>query len=148
MQINFSFLDGTDGTVRDSRVDNIQKVCDMWTTEDNAVSLMELRDVLYEENLLGKDVLLFGSVPGLSYIFDMKPAISTTWADLDSFSVEHFLEDLSNIPADENSRPVIITGSDIPEYANVSGKYDILLDYISNHGYNKVFESNRFVVYY
>ena len=146
--LNFSFLDGTDGTVRDSRVDNIQKVCDMWTSKDNAGSLMELKDILYEENLLGKDVLLFGSVPGLSYIFDMKPAISTTWPDLDSFSVEHFLEDLSNIPADENSRPVIITGSDIPEYANASGKYDILLDYISNHGYNKVFESNRFVVYY
>ena len=43
--------------------------------------------------------------------------------------------------------PSIIIGKNMQEYANVATKYDILLDYIDNHDYNKVFESDRFIVF-
>jgi hypothetical protein len=38
-------------------------------------------------------------------------------------------------------------GKDLAEYANIDEKYDILMDYIVNHDYNKVFENDRFIVY-
>ena len=43
--------------------------------------------------------------------------------------------------------PTIIIGKDMAEYANIGMKYDILLDYIVNHDYNKIFEGDRFIVF-
>ena len=38
-------------------------------------------------------------------------------------------------------------GKNLPEYANIDAKRDILMDYIASNDYNKVFESDRFTVY-
>ena len=42
---------------------------------------------------------------------------------------------------------MVIVGKNMQEYANISTKYDILLDYMNEHGYNKLFESERFMVF-
>ncbi len=142
--MSFSFLDGDDGSKRDSHV-QVPKVSSMATTAENAKSLNELYSVLKERNLLDKKAILFGGVPGLAYIFDMEPAINTVWPDLDSYSIEKFSDQLLSVSDDD--LPAVIIGRNQAEYANIDRKNDILMDYIKNHDYNKVFESERFIVY-
>ena len=142
---SFAFMDAVDGSERDSYCD-IPKTAGMKTTGDNAHSLNELYAALSGEGLLQDKVLLFGGVPGLSYIFDMEPAIDTVWPDLDSYSVTKFDEQLMELSTSGDT-PAVIMGKDLAEYANIDEKYDILMDYIVNHDYNKVFENDRFIVY-
>ena len=142
----FAFGDGTTGEKRDSH-SIIPKVSAMETTGYNQSTLDELYKALSENELLEKKVLLFGGVPGLSYIFDLEPAINTVWPDLDSYSTEKFDEQLLLLSTSGEKMPTVIIGKELAEYANIKEKYDILLDYISVHGYNKVFESDRFTVY-
>ncbi len=141
----FAFGDGTDGQVRDSYAD-IAKVRAQKTTSFNAGTLNELQGALEAEGLIGESAILFGGVPGLAYIFDLKPAIDTTWPDLDSYSIDKFDSQLTDLSVEEKE-PMIILGKEMAEYANIEAKYDILMDYIANHDYNRVFESDRFVVY-
>ncbi len=142
---SFSFGDGVDGTKRDSFA-NIPKVRSMRTTADNAASLNELYEALKSSDLLGKETMLFGGVPGLAYIFDLEPAIDTVWPDLDSYSTSKFEMRLTEL-CTSGSTPTVIIGKELAEYANIGEKYDILMDYIANQDYNMVFESDRFIVY-
>ena len=77
----------------------------------------------------------------------MEPAIDTTWPDLDSYAIKNFDDQLMEISVSDAPTPTIIVGKEMAEYSNIGTKYDILLDYIVNHDYNKVFESDRFTVY-
>ena len=145
--VNYSFVDGADGQKRDAVVRTVPKVDHMVTTSYNARTVEELGDYLSDKKLIGNRALLFGGIPGLSYIFDLKPAIDTVWPDLDSYSTDTFDEQLIELSTSADPYPVIIVGRDMQEYANISMKYDILLDYINNHDYNIDFESERFTVY-
>ena len=142
----FAFGDGDDGKIRDSH-SSIKKVSAMVTNSENAESLDELYQVLEEEKILSGKAIFFGGVPGLSYIFDLDPAIDTVWPDLDSYSVEKFEDQLDRVSFENGAKPAVILGKATAEYANIDKKYDILLDYIAHHDYNKIFESNRFIVY-
>jgi hypothetical protein len=144
--IKFAFLDGDDGTVRDARASSIAKVQHMVTGENNAESLMELAEVLRDKNLLDKKVVLFNNVPGLSYIFDLEPAMNTVWPDLDSYSISEFENQIAKLQQSDAGHFVIM-GTTMRDYHGAERKYDILMDYIANRGYNKVFESDRFIVY-
>jgi hypothetical protein len=141
----FAFGDGTDGQVRDAYSD-ISKVGALKTTSYNAATLDELQKALSDNDLLGRKTVFFGGVPGLAYIFDLEPALDTTWPDLDSYSIAKFDEELLDI-RELDEQPTVIIGKEMQQYANIEQKYDILLDYIANHDYNRVFESDRFIVY-
>ncbi len=142
----FSFVDGADGQVRDS-YSKVAKVSAMKTTADNADNLDELSAALSENNLLDDKAIFFGGVPGLAYIFDIEPAIDTVWPDLDSYASSKFEDQLLNVSTSQDNKPNVIIGTNLEEYANINEKYDILLDYIANHDYNKVFENGKYIVY-
>ena len=142
----YAFGDGDDGTKRTTHA-SIPKVSSMTTNEYNAQTLDELAAALEDNDLTDKKAVFFGGVPGLAYIYDLEPAIDSVWPDLDSYSVEKFDEGLMALSVSEDPEPVIIVGNTLAEYANIDEKYDILLDYIANHDYNKVFENSRFTVY-
>ena len=142
---SFAFMDAVDGSKRDAYC-TIPKTVGMKTTSDNAQTLDELYVALKDEGLLQDKVLLFGGVPGLSYILDMEPAIDTVWPDLDSYATSKFDGQLMELGTSGDT-PAVILGKDPAEYANIDEKYDILMDYIVNHDYNKVFENDRFMVF-
>ena len=142
----WSFGDGAMGSPLDCYVD-IPKVEQMVTTEDNADSINELAKALKDNGLTDQKVILFGGVPGLSYIFDMEPAINSVWPDLDSYSLQKLSDELMRLSASGEEQPVIIVGNEMADYAGIQAKYDILLDYITNHDYNKVFENGRFTIF-
>jgi hypothetical protein len=143
----FAFGDGTDGRKRDTVSSTIYKAQGMVSTGYNIESLEKLAAALGEMNLINNRVVLFGGVPGLAYLFDLEPAIGTVWPDLDSYGTDVFEKELLELSVSDDPEPTVIIGKNMQEYANISTKYDILLDYMNEHGYNKVFESERFMVF-
>ena len=141
----FAFGDGDDGQIRDSK-SRIPKVSAMSTTSSNAKSLDELYDFLGDNGFLEDKVILFGDIPGISYVFDMEPAIDTAWPDLDSYSADKFEMQLNSLGDEQH--PLVVTQTELPGHANTLKKYDILLDYIASNDYNKVFENERYTVYH
>ncbi|PWT26307.1 hypothetical protein [Butyrivibrio fibrisolvens] len=141
----FSFIDGMDGTRRDIRMSSeIPKAAGIETTTDNAVELIKLYNVLKDNGLLEYKLLQFGNAPGMSYLFDMEPAIYTTWPMLASNRIEDFDHALMNM----TDYPVIVTDADIDGVGyGVSDKLDILMDYIASNDYNIIFEDEKYVVY-
>ncbi len=144
----YSFVDGTDGQKRDTLIGSrdIPKAVGMHTTSSNAESLAELYAFLDGEGLNADKLLQFGKAPGLSYLFNMEPAIFSTWPDLDSNTVEKFDEALAGL--EEGSEfPVIIINPDFEGEVSAPDKYEHLLDFMDVQKYNKVFDNNRFEVY-
>lgn len=142
----YSFVDGADGTKRNSEVSGVAKAKYMITTDMNASELSQLYSYLEDNDLLGKELITFGNIPGISYLFDMEPAIFSTWPDLDSNTVESFDDALMDIST-RDEQPLIIVHDDIEGEVLGQEKYDILLDYIANHDYNKIFNNESYTVY-
>ena len=91
--VNFVFRDGMDGSVRDTVVEGVPSLEGMKTTEANARSL----EGLYAATKDVKSAIFWGDCPGLSYILRIPSAISTTWPDLDSYTVERLETDISKL---------------------------------------------------
>lgn len=87
----YSFRDGTDGSARNYAVRYcFPAATGMRTTQTNRDELDGMSEYLGEHDLSGRELLTYGDVPGLNYLFSMEPALSTTWADLASYPEEQF----------------------------------------------------------
>lgn len=144
-RINYSFVDGTDGTPRCEKITEIPKAKGMYTSGYNKEKLETLYIYLNEQNLLEEKVILFGKIPGISYLFDMEPAIFSSWPDLDSYATDLMPTALEEL--DDSDLPLIIVHKDFEGEVLAQTKYDILLDYMATKDYNKDFENDYFEVY-
>lgn len=123
------------------------------TTAVKAQALEELDGFLYQNHLNEKQVILYGDIPALSYLLDMEPAIFTTWADLDSNSMELLEEDLNRLTDERtpDALPVIILGrssiEDLPETKVLHGqKLQRIMDFAEENGYWECFRNDEYVV--
>lgn len=158
--MRFAFQDGIYGEARHATVDVPTKAAGVYTNEDNAAWLEELARYVEDANLTGHAALLYGDIPGLGYLLDMPSALSTFWADLDSYRMVEYQRDMERLTVP----PVVITSSPIAAYLaedadgmNWFGvdvkkldddeKLQILADYMKEHSYKEVFGNGRYVVY-
>ena len=143
-----------DEDVRDGSTEPLQLECTdnsdgLITTSDKKYELEALDKFLADNDLNEKRLITFGYVPALSYIFDMQPAVYTTWVDLESNPLSRFEEELESIKDDY---PVVIIGT---EYVNglektdgmVYEKLNTLEKFIDLNGYECVYLSSLFQVY-
>ena len=94
---NYSFRDGTDGTKRMTTIESVPNAVGMATTERNAEELEGMYTYLEENDLTERTLLTYGDAPGLSYLFNMEPGLSTAWPDLASYSEDLFLEEITEL---------------------------------------------------
>ena len=99
----FSFGDGIYGEKRDAKVENSAILTGMKTRAENAESLSGLADYAENHSLAGRDLIAFGSAPGLHFILDMPPGISHCWPDLDTYPAAQMKEELDY---DASSHPM------------------------------------------
>lgn len=112
----------------------------MKTTVEKAQNLQELGGYLQENNLLESQVILIGNIPAISYIFDLQPAVFTTWIDLDSNSKVQFEQELQAL-SPEN---VIVITSTVIEKEE---KHALLKDWMDAYHYESTFQNEAFCVY-
>lgn len=158
--LRFSFQDGRNGEARDTLLTVPDKVTGIYTNQDNAACLEELAEYAQQEQLTGREVILYGEVPGLGYFLDMPSALSTFWPDLDSYRMVEYERDMEQL----RIPPVVIVSSSIAAYLNEDAdgmnwfgvekekldqdeKLQILGEYMNAHSYREAFSNARYVVY-
>lgn len=158
--LTFSFQDGRNGEARDTLLTMPAKTSGIYTNQDNAAWLTELAEYAQQAQLTGREVILYGEVPGLGYLLDMPPALSTFWPDLDSYRMVEYERDMEQLV----SPPVVIVSSSIAAYLNEDAdgmnwfgvekekldqddKLRILGEYMKDHSYQEAFGNARYVVY-
>ena len=122
------------------------------TTVDKATELDQLGGYLQENDLLQKEVILYGNIPAVSYIFDLQPAVYTTWADLDSNSLEQLKTELASQGVREKEPLVIMSAEAATRIAQKSEreadrKLDAIYEYLTEMGYENTYTSAQFYVY-
>lgn len=123
------------------------------TTAVKAQALEELDGCLYQNHLNEKQVILYGDIPALSYLLDMEPAVFTTWADLDSNSMEILEEELNHLTDEKipGELPVIILGrSSVEDLTQAKGlpyqKLQLIMDFAGENGYWECFRNDEYIV--
>lgn len=161
----FVFDDGVWGEARDTFVAEPLKAEGIYTNRENAECLSDLVVYARENGLIGRQVILYGEIPGLSYLLDMPSAISTTWPDLDSYRLVQFEEDIKTVINRMNEeRPIVIVASGVaayytedaeaykwfdvnPEEYGADMKMEILGRFLTEYDYRETFSNMRYVVY-
>lgn len=135
--LNFAFGDGTDGTPR-TAVTEIPYLRGMHTTPDHAAQLTALYLLMRDRNCAGRTLLAYGNAPGLNLILSMKPAIDTTWPDLDSYPADNFraaLDSLHGMSA--QSLPVVVWRMDDGEAQGTAVKDELVRQFLAENSYGK-----------
>lgn len=147
---NFVFRDGLDGEKRDTQVENNAVLAGVYTNRDNAENLQELNDYLKAEKLAGELAIVFGNIPALTFYYELEPALSSTWPDLPSYSVEKFTTELDNM----KDMPMIIVSANPADIGKAEGskeslkqKIAYLEQFMERNGYAQTFVNDAFVVY-
>ncbi|MDE7019244.1 MAG: hypothetical protein K2P65_17015 [Lachnospiraceae bacterium] len=161
----FAFSDGIWGEKRDTLLSVMPKTAGIYTNRENAELFEELGAFAEERQFAGKEVILYGKIPGLSYLLDMPTAISSAWPDLDSYRLMEMKQDMEAVELKMDvSRPVVIVASGIAAYKGEDAKayewfgvdveaYDadeklgILLQFLDDYGYEETFCNMRYAVY-
>lgn len=120
-----------------------------------------------ENGLKGREVILYGSVPALSYYLQM-PSAFNPWSDLASYSLETMEQDLAEVSAEmETARPVVILedtyasylegGAEALEEQGVPDqniqmiredpKWGLLMDFLDEYGYGQTFRNEKFGIW-
>ena len=158
----FTFRDGMSGQKRDTKIEKNAILNGMVTNAPLAEAVEELTEYIETEGLSDKNVILYGQIPGISYMLDMPPAISTSWPDLASYHCEVLAEDMEKLrkQTSEAERPLIILGSgperwirgeeltevELVQYM-INEKWFMIYDYMIEQGYERVFANGMFAVY-
>lgn len=158
----FTFRDGMSGQKRDTKIEKNVILKGMVTNAPLAETVEELTEYMEAEKLSDRNVILYGQIPGVSYMLDMPPAISTSWPDLASYHCEVLAEDMDKlrVQTSEAERPLIILGKSIEKWIcggelteaelvqyKIDEKWFMIYDYMVEQGYEKTFENGMFVVY-
>jgi len=174
--VRFVFLDGVWGEERDMMLTGVPKAEGIYTNRENAEMFLDLAEYAEQQDFAGREVILYGEVPGLSYFLDMPTAISTAWPDLDSFRLVQFEQDMEKVEQKlarepgmgkaeiAQEPPVVIVSSAIaayrgedaeayqwfgvdPEAFDADEKLAILLQFLEDYGYEETFCNMRYAVY-
>lgn len=142
----FVFRDGINGEKRDAKITEITALKGMYTTEDNAEALNSLYAYLQREGLTESEAILYYNVPGLAFYMDLEPALSSTWPDLDSFSVNKFRQELERVKngCAGKEKPLLILGCPL-EGEGV--KLELLREFADELGYELAFTNEMCYLY-
>ena len=138
--VNFVFRDGMDGSVRNTVVEGVPSLTGISTTEENALNL----EGVYTATKDVKSAIFWGDCPGLSYILRIPSAISTTWPDLDSYTLKRLETDISQLT---NPPSIIIGKNASTDGTHKLAKWDMLKKLIDDNNMTVSYENEEYVVY-
>ena len=142
----FVFRDGSFAEKRDTKVENNGILKGMYTTKSNAQALTEITDFWKKAELEGESVILYGDIPGLSYILEAPSAITSTWANLESYNMTFWNRDFAKVEMQiREKRPVVVTGN---AYVPIDEKADLLQAFMETYEYKEIFKNEKVTIYH
>lgn len=146
--MNFTFIEGDGKSKISEMTDYVQNnavLRGVRMSSERAGWLQGLIDYANENEFAGREVILYGWIPGISYYLDM-PSSFNPWSDLASYSIEAFAEALSKVDAsDIDTRPVIIVEQQCLQEKD-DEKWIMIEEFINDNSYEITYRNEKFVV--
>ncbi len=166
----YVFHEGDGGENLHTKIENNDILKGMLTDETRAEYISEISLFVTQADLKGKEVILYGQIPAMSYYLEMPFAISA-WPYLASYNYSVMESDLRILQneVDEGGRelPVIlmektqgtyvVSGSaglealgrpeSVAEALEADKKLQLLIDMIEKYDYTVAFENEKFVLF-
>ena len=169
----FVFSEGTGVRNVDSYAQGNSVLEGVRMSEERARWMTQISEYVAKENLTGKEVILYGDVPSLSFYLQM-PSAFNPWSDLDSYSAGQMESELEQVSLameqDAGYRPVIMVekryqswiqenqgagqGSEVSpleervrEQISQDAKWDLLRRFMEDWQYELSYENEKFAVY-
>lgn len=146
----YVFVEGENGESIRYVVNDNKILKGMKTTEFNAENLSGLSGYLLknENEFSGKSLMIYGNMPGLSYILDRPSALNTTWSDLASNPVQDMENAINAIDgSDISKRPLVIVSKQLYDTPENSVKFNMIEKFINNNAYELGYLNDEFVVF-
>ena len=167
---SFVFAEGTGVQDVSAQVTNNETLRGVWMSEERAGWMQEISEYVNTGGLAGKDVLIYGQIPALSYYLQM-PAAFNPWPDLDSYQIGQLEQDMlkmqERMDADATYRPVVLLEKKYAVYLEAgesalealqptdkerslivdNPKLMLIGKFMEEYGYEKTFENEKFVIY-
>lgn len=168
--LKFVFAEATGVQNADFYVYNNEILKNIRMDSGKAQWMSELSEYVNEEGLSGKEVILYGKIPALSYYLQM-PAAFNPWSDLDSYGPEvmkgELAEQEGRIREKGEAKPVIILENAYGLYEEeqrgekslfpleeetrrkmeADPKWKMLMEFMESMEYEQTFRNEKFAVY-
>lgn len=166
----FVFVEGTGVQDLSAQVTNNETLKGVWMSKERAGWMQEISEYVNTEGLAGRDVLIYGQIPALSYYLQM-PAAFNPWPDLDSYQIGQLELDMQKMQermdADATYRPVVLLEKKYAVYLEGgeaalmrmeptekeqgwivdNPKLLLIGKFMEDYAYEKTFENEKFVIY-
>ena len=167
---SFVFAEGTGVQDVSAQVTNNETLKGVWMSGERAGWMQEISEYVNEQELAGRDVLIYGQIPAMSYYLQM-PAAFNPWPDLDSYQIVQLELDMrqmqDKMDTDISYRPVVLLEKKYAVYLEEGEEALMLLqptereqewildnpkllligEFMEAYGYEKTFENEKFVIY-
>lgn len=159
----FVFRDGTQGEALTTEMTNNRVLKGMKTSEQKAAMLSSVTKYVYDNDLTGNEVILYGNIPAMSCFLEMPAALTTSWPDLATYRVESMKAELEQLKK-EDEMPVIMLSAGVaawmsedleemtkleitPEMYQNDDKVELIRQFIMEQQYSEVYANDMFVIY-
>jgi len=159
----YTFKDGEDGTRRDAVIsEKIPTMQGVRTTGAHSEALEGLCEYIASTEVGDKGLIVWGDMPGLFYVLDLKPELTTLWPDLDSYSFDDFSAGLTAVEESGRTPILIISAKEAEAFGDVKGysysadetddiqimlKRLSLMEFMVLEGYKCSYSNQEFYVY-
>ena len=151
----FVFAEATGVKSTAAKVENNTVLKGIRMSEERARWLSEISAYASENKLIGREVILYGYIPSLSFYLEM-PSVFNPWSDLASYSAASMaaaMEEMKEELAEGKEPPIVILNrdcvADMEENGTVTGeaKLDMIIQFIEDYDYKETFSNEKFVLY-
>lgn len=153
----FVFAEATGVKSTAAAVENNAVLRGIRMSEERALWLSEISAYVSENKLTGREVILYGYIPSLSFYLEM-PSAFNPWSDLASYSVssmEAAMEETKKELAEGKEAPIVILSEDcaaddgtLSELSVVSDpKLAVIMQFMKDYNYQETFSNDKFVLY-
>lgn len=167
--LGYVFVEGHGAANVNTKVENNDVLNGIYMSAERAEWISGISSYVQEEGLTGKEVILFGNIPSLSFYLEM-PSAFNPWSDLASYGESIMAQALKEIEEEagaEEELPVIIldnkfalyrqggeialeqagyTASEIDK-VKMDTKQNLLLEYMDIWEYEEIYSNGKFVLY-
>jgi len=152
----FVFAEGTGVQNTSATVTNNEILKGIQMSPERVEWLSSITDYVEDNDLQGREVILYGGIPSLSYYLQM-PSAFNPWSDLDSYSVAQMELKMAELAGEIDEKgaepPIIIAEKKYVD--NFSGesetmkdiKWQIVLDFMEEYGYEQTFDNGKFLIW-
>ena len=156
----FVFVESDGGKNLHTKVENSDILKGMYTDEYHSRNLEEITQYVRENDLKGKEVILYGYIPSVSYYLEMPFAISA-WPDLSSYNYSVMCEDMKGvrdrIQAGEEAPVIILAveygsylmGETVTEEERIKNdkKFALVAEFAEDFEYELKFANEKFMLF-